>query len=48
MDDALFELWKSETVKVTDLLHKAHNPNELAKRIVAAQHMQSETIEGVQ
>ncbi len=36
MDDALFDLWKAERVMVEDALGKAHNPDELAKRIVNA------------
>ena len=37
MDDALFDLWKKEICIVEDILTKAHRPDDLAKRIVAAQ-----------
>ena len=37
MDDALFDLWKKEICLVEDILPKAHRPDDLAKRIVAAQ-----------
>ena len=37
MDDALFDLWKQEICVVEDILTKAHRPDDLAKRIVAAQ-----------
>ena len=37
MDDALFDLWKREICVVEDVLTKAHRPDDLAKRIVAAQ-----------
>ena len=36
MDDALFELWRQERITVEDSLGRAHNPDELAKRIVNA------------
>ena len=34
MDDHLFRLWKEEKVIIEEVLAKAHNPDELAKRIV--------------
>jgi twitching motility protein PilT len=37
MDDALFKLWKEELVTIEDVLGKAHNPDDLAKRILNAQ-----------
>lgn len=37
MDDALFDLWRKEICLVEDVLTKAHRPDDLAKRIVAAQ-----------
>ena len=37
MDDALYDLWKREICIVEDVLTKAHRPDDLAKRIVAAQ-----------
>ena len=36
MDDALFKLWKDEKVTIEDILSRAHNPDDLAKRIVNA------------
>lgn len=36
MDDALFELWKDEKCTLEDVLGKAQNPDDLAKRIVNA------------
>jgi twitching motility protein PilT len=36
MDDALFKLWKEEKCTIEDVLSKAHNPDDLAKRIVNA------------
>ena len=36
MDDALFELWKDEKCTLEDVLAKAQNPDDLAKRIVNA------------
>ena len=36
MDDALFKLWREEKCTVEDALAKAHNPDDLAKRIVNA------------
>ncbi len=37
MDDHLFRLWREEKVILEEVLAKAHNPDELAKRIVNAQ-----------
>jgi len=37
MDDALFRHWREEKVVIEEVLAKAHNPDELAKRIVNAQ-----------
>ncbi len=37
MDDALFKLWKEEKSTIEDVLGKAHNPDDLAKRILNAQ-----------
>jgi len=34
MDDHLFRLWKEEKCTIEDCLAKAHNGDELAKRIV--------------
>ena len=34
MDDALFKLWKDEKVTIEEVLARAHNPDDLAKRIV--------------
>jgi twitching motility protein PilT len=34
MDDHLFRLWKTEMCTIEDVLSKAQNPDELAKRIV--------------
>ncbi len=34
MDDHLFRLWKEEKCIIEEVLSKAHNPDELAKRIV--------------
>jgi twitching motility protein PilT len=34
MDDALFNLWRDEKVNLEDALGIAHQPDELAKRIV--------------
>ncbi|MGE3779294.1 MAG: type IV pilus twitching motility protein PilT [Pirellulaceae bacterium] len=36
MDDALFKLWRDEKCTVEEVLSKAHNPDDLAKRIVNA------------
>jgi twitching motility protein PilT len=37
MDDALFKAWKEEKCTLEDVLGKAHNPDDLAKRILNAQ-----------
>ena len=37
MDDALFRLWKEEKCTLEDCLGKAHNPDDLAKRVLNAQ-----------
>ncbi|MFO0915780.1 MAG: type IV pilus twitching motility protein PilT [Pirellulales bacterium] len=37
LDDALFKLWRAEKVTIEDALAKSHSPDELAKRIQAAQ-----------
>jgi twitching motility protein PilT len=37
MDDCLFKLWREEKVTIEDTLAKAHNPDDLAKRILNAQ-----------
>jgi twitching motility protein PilT len=37
MDDALFKLWHEEKCALEEVLSKAHNPDELAKRILNAQ-----------
>ena len=36
MDDALFDLWRSNICNVEDCLSKSHRPDDLAKRIVNA------------
>jgi twitching motility protein PilT len=36
MDDALFKHWRDEKCTVEEVLSKAHNPDDLAKRIVNA------------
>ena len=36
MDDALFKHWREEHCTIEDVLSKAHNPDDLAKRIVNA------------
>lgn len=36
MDDALFRLWKEEKCTLEDVLARAHNPDDLAKRVVNA------------
>jgi len=36
MDDALFKLWKEEKCTIEEILSRAHNPDELAKRIINA------------
>ena len=35
-DDDLFKFWREEKCTVEDVLSKAHNPDDLAKRIVNA------------
>jgi len=45
MDDALFKLWKAEMVTVEDILAKAQNPDELAKKIVNAKRMMADEAE---
>jgi twitching motility protein PilT len=42
MDDALFKLWKEEKCTIEDVLAKAHNPDDLAKRIVNAKRGEEE------
>ena len=37
MDDALFKLWFEEKVALEEVLSKAHNPDDLAKRVLNAQ-----------
>jgi twitching motility protein PilT len=37
MDDALFKHWEAQNVTIEEVLTKAHNPDELAKRILNAQ-----------
>jgi twitching motility protein PilT len=37
MDDALFKHWLEEKVTIEDILARAHNPDELAKRVLNAQ-----------
>jgi twitching motility protein PilT len=37
MDDALFKLWHEEKCTIEDVLSKAQNPDDLAKRILNAQ-----------
>lgn len=37
MDDALFKHWEAQNVSIEEVLTKAHNPDELAKRILNAQ-----------
>jgi twitching motility protein PilT len=37
MDDALFKIWRAELSTIEDCLGKAHNPDDLAKRILNAQ-----------
>jgi twitching motility protein PilT len=36
MDDALFRIWREEKATAEDVLAKAHNPDELARRIANA------------
>jgi twitching motility protein PilT len=45
MDDALFNLWKAEVVTVEDILAKAQNPDDLAKKIVNAKRMMADEVE---
>jgi len=42
MDDALFKLWKEEKCAIEEVLSKAHNPDDLAKRIVNAKRGEDE------
>jgi twitching motility protein PilT len=42
MDDALFKLWKEEMVTVEDILSKAQNPDDLAKKVVNAKRMMAD------
>ncbi|MDP6557412.1 MAG: hypothetical protein QGG71_22295, partial [Pirellulaceae bacterium] len=42
MDDALFKLWKADMVTVEDILSKAQNPDDLAKKIVNAKRMMAD------
>jgi len=37
MDDSLFKAWREEKCTLEDVLGKAHNPDDLAKRILNAQ-----------
>ncbi|MBW8885962.1 MAG: Flp pilus assembly complex ATPase component TadA, partial [Planctomycetia bacterium] len=37
MDDGLFKHWREERITIEDALGKAHNPDDLAKRILNAQ-----------
>jgi twitching motility protein PilT len=37
MDDSLFKAWREEKCTIEDVLGKAHNPDDLAKRILNAQ-----------
>jgi twitching motility protein PilT len=45
MDDALFKLWKEEKCTIEDVLSKAANPDDLAKRIVNAKRGMEEEAE---
>lgn len=47
MDDSLFHHWAAEMVLVEDVLGKAHNPDDLAKRIVNAKREREEEKEKV-
>ena len=38
LDDALYNLWKSDTVAREEVLAKANDPGELAKKIASAEH----------
>ena len=42
MDDALFNLWKAEKCTIEEVLAKAMNPDDLAKRIVNARRGEEE------
>ena len=42
MDDSLFQHWQAGMVLVEDVLGKAHNPDDLAKRIVNAKREREE------
>jgi len=46
MDDALFKLWKEEKSSLEEVLTKAHNPDDLAKRIVNAKRAMADGSEG--
>jgi twitching motility protein PilT len=46
LDDHLFRLWKEEKVILEEVLAKAHNPDELAKRIVNYQRGIQEDVPG--
>ena len=46
LDDHLFRLWKEEKVILEEVLAKAHNPDELAKRIVNYQRGIQEEVPG--
>jgi len=46
MDDALFKLWKEEKVTIEEVLAKAQNADDLAKRIVNARRSEEEEEEG--
>jgi twitching motility protein PilT len=47
LDDHLFRLWREEKVILEEVLSKAHNPDELAKRIVNYQRgIQEEAVPG--
>ena len=45
MDDALFKLWKADMVTVEDILAKAQNPDDLAKKIVNAKRLMADEAE---
>ena len=45
MDDALFKLWKEEMVTVEDILAKAQNPDDLAKKVVNAKRMMADDVD---
>ena len=46
MDDALFKHWKDEKVTTEDVLGKAQNPDDLAKRIVDAKRSMEQAAPG--